>query len=140
MKTILLSAIFVMACCLPAFAQQKMYGPKSGSPERKAIVNAIRDYDLRKNPDISDETFVISGMRVQDGWAYANVEQKTSSGALVYGQAHVFLKKTGSVWKVAFSTFNDTEEVGAARLERLKKDNKNFPKQLAEYAMTFLAG
>jgi len=129
-----------MVCCLPAFAQQKMYGPKSGSAERKAIVNAIRDHDLRQKSDISDETFIISGMRVQDGWAYANVEQKTSSGALVYGQAHVFLKKTGSVWKVAFSTFNDTEEVGAAGLERLKKDNKNFPKQLAEYAMTFLAG
>ncbi len=135
-----MSAIFVMACCLPALAQQKMYGPKSGSLERRAIVNAIRDHDLRKNPDISEETFVISGMRVQDGWAYANVEQKTSSGALVYGQAHVFLKKTSNAWKVVFSTFNDTQEVGAAGLERLKKDNKNFPKQLAEYAMTLLAG
>ena len=132
--------MFVMAWCLPALAQQKMYGPKSGSPERKSIVNAIGDHDLRENPDISDETFVISGIKVQDGWAYANVEQKTSSGALVYGQAHVFLKKTGAVWKVAFSTFNATKEVGVDGLERLKKNNKNFPKQLAEYAMTFLAG
>ena len=140
MKTILLTTLFLLACCLPVFAQQKMYEPKKGSAERKAVINAIRDYDIRKNPDIPDETFVASGLKIQGNWAYANVEQKTSSGELVYGQAHIFLHKTRAVWKVAFSTFNDTNEVGVDGLERLKKKHKDFPKQLADYAMTFLAG
>ncbi|MBC7900181.1 MAG: hypothetical protein H7070_09025, partial [Saprospiraceae bacterium] len=120
MKTILLTSLFLLAFCLPALGQQKMYEPKSGSAERTALINAMRDHDLKKNPDISDETFVASGLKVQSGWAYANVEQKTSSGQLVYGQAHVFLQKTGNVWKVVFSTFNDKNEVGVDGLERLK--------------------
>ncbi len=138
MKTILLTLAFLLAFCSLAFGQQKMYEPKKGSGERMALIDTIRDFDLRKNPDISDEVFAASGLKVQGGWAFANVEQKTSSGTLVYGQGHVFLQKTGNGWKVVFSTFNDKKEVGLAGLDNLRKQNKNFPKQLAEYALTFL--
>ena len=140
MRKILLSAILLSVFGLTALAQQKMYEPKKGSAERTALMNAIRGYDVKRDARIANETFNISALRVSGNWAYANVEQQLSNNAESYGQAHVFLQKTGKNWKVAFSTYNDTNEVGAQGLERLKKKNKTFPKQLADFAMNYLAG
>jgi len=140
MKKILLFTILLFAFGLNAFAQQKMYEPKKESAERKALMNAIRDYDKKRDAAIADETFNVTALRVQGNWAYANVEQQLPGGVDSYGQAHVFLQKSGGKWKVAFSTYNDTDEVGVDGLDRLKKKNKSFPKQLAEFAMTYLAG
>jgi hypothetical protein len=117
-----------------------MYEPKRGSAERSAIMNAIRSYDSKRSSDLANETFSVTALRVQGSWAYANVEPRVASGADTYGQAHVFLRKSGSKWTVAFSTNNDSNEVGVDGLDRLRKNNRSFPKGLADFAMKYLAG
>ncbi|HUR97347.1 MAG TPA: hypothetical protein VMZ26_04685 [Pyrinomonadaceae bacterium] len=138
MKKLLLFSILLLAFASSALAQ-KAYEPKKGSAERTALMNAIRRYDVKRNAELANETFHVSPLRVQGAWAYASVEQQ-SPGSGSYGQAHVFLQKTGGKWKVAFSTYNDANEVGVDGLARLRKKNKSFPKGLADFAMKYLAG
>jgi hypothetical protein len=136
MKKIVMLSILLLAFGSTALAQNA-HEPKKGSPERYAIMNAIRAYDVKRDSGLTNETFVVSVLRVQGTWAYANVEQQ---GASSYGQAHVFLQKAGGKWKVAFSTYNDTNEVGVDGLARLRKKNRSFPRGLADFAMKYLAG
>ena len=65
MKKILLFAILVTAFCANAFAQQKMYEPKTGSAERKALMNAVRVYDVARNSDLDGEIFKVGVIKVQ---------------------------------------------------------------------------
>ena len=108
--------------------------------ERSALMNAIRVYDAKRNPNLANETLHVSALRVQGLWAYASVEPQLSGAGDSYGQAHVFLQKAGGKWKVAFSTYNDSNEVGVDGLDRLRKKNRSFPKGLADFAMKYLAG
>jgi hypothetical protein len=140
MKIILLFSGLLFVCGLNAFAQQRLYEPKRDSAERKALMNAIREYDTKRDAKLKDETFNVTALRVQGNWAYANVEQNLPEGVQSYGVAHVFLQKAGGKWKVAFSTYNDTNEVGVEGLERLKRNNRSFPRQLTDFAMNYLAG
>lgn len=140
MKKILLFSILLFLFGLNAFAQQRLYEPRRGSTERTALMNAIREYDIKRDAKLKDETFNVTALRVQGNWAYANVEQQLPDGIQSYGVAHIFLQKAGGRWKVIFSTYNDTNEVGIEGLERLKKDNRSFPKQLADFATNYLAG
>ena len=103
-------------------------------------MNAIRAYDSKRNAELVDEKFRVTALRVQGAWAYANVEPWLPGGGDTYGQGHVFLQKSGGKWKVAFSTYNDSNEVGVDGLERLRKTNRSFPRGLADYAMKYLAG
>ena len=137
-KTLLLSTL-ILAFASGVLAQ-KMYEPKRGSAERSAVMNSIRSYDSKRNGDLANETFSVTALRIQGNWAYANVEPRVASGGDTYGQAHVFLRKAGSKWVVAFSTYNDSNEVGVDGLERLRKNNRSFPKGLADFAMRYLAG
>ena len=140
MKKILLFSVLLFIFGLNAFAQQKIYEPKKNSAERTALMNAIRAYDSSRDQKLKAETFNVTALRVQGGWAYANVEQQLPEGFQSYGVAHVFLQKAGGKWRVVFSTYNDTNEVGIEGLERLKKKNRAFPKQLADFATNYLAG
>jgi hypothetical protein len=136
MKKTLVFPILFFVFASSALAQ-KAYEPRKGSAERVSIMNAIRFYDVKRDAGLAHETFLVSALRVHGTWAYANVEQQ---GANSYGQAHVFLQKTGGRWKVAFSTYNDNNEVGVEGLDRLRKKNRSFPKGLADFAMKYLAG
>lgn len=140
MNKILLLVTFLTIFGLNVFAQQKIYEPKKGSAERAALMDAIRAYDTARDPQLKTEIFEITALRIQGNWSYANIVQKLPDGVQSYDAAHVFLQKTGGKWRVAFSTYNDTNEVGVDGLEKLKKKNKTFPKQLAAFAMNYLAG
>ena len=139
MKNLLLFSLLLLTFASGAFGQ-KAYEPKRGSAERTAMMDAIRAYDVKRNAGLANETFQVSALRVQGAWAYANVEQQLPSGTDSYGQAHVFLQKVGGKWKVAFSTYNDSNEVGVDGLARLRKKNRSFPRGLADFAMRYLAG
>lgn len=140
MKKILLFSILLFLFGSNAFAQQKLSEPKRGSTQRSALMKAIREYDIKRDAKLKDETFNVTALRLQGNWAYANVEQQLPGGIQSYGVAHVFLQKAGGRWKVIFSTYNDKNEVGIEGLERLKKNNRSFPKQLADFATNYLAG
>ena len=139
MKKPLLFSILLLAFASGALAQ-KAHVARIGSAERTSLMNAIRAYDVKRNAELADEKFQVSALLVQGSWAYANVEQQLPSGADSYGQAHVFLQKAGGKWKVEFSTYNASNEVGVDGLERLRKKNRSFPKGLADFAMKYLAG
>ncbi len=140
MKKLLIFAVLTIIFSLSVFAQQKMSEPKKGSAERTALMDAIRDYDIQRDAKLSEEKFVVLALRTQGNWAFAQVEQQEQSGLESYGVAQVFLQKVGKKWKVSFSTYNNRDELGVDGLAKLKKKHKDFPKQLAEYALGFMAG
>ena len=132
MKTLLLFAFLLVTFATTSFSQ-KMMTPKAGSSDYKAIVNAIKSYDISEHDEFEVATYNVNTMRVQGTWAFASVEPKLQGDgeSLNYGVGHVFLQKTGTTWKVVFSTNNDKEQVGVDGLAKLKK-NKTFPKELAK--------
>jgi len=132
--------IFVIALTGSALAQNMMT-PKSGSADYKGIVAAINTYDVSKHDEFSVATYTVNTIRTQGVWAFASVEPKLQGDgeSLNYGVGHVFLQKKAGKWVVEFSTNNDKQQVGVDGLAKLKK-NKAFPKQLAKFAESQLAG
>ena len=137
-RTVLFS--FLLLALTSAALAQRSYEPKKGSTERTALMNAIRAYDSGRDAALANETFRVTALRVQGAWASANVDPQPAGGGDAYGQAHVFLQKVRGRWKVAFSTYNDSNEVGVDGMARLRKNNRSFPRGLADYAMRYLAG
>jgi len=141
MKKIILLVTLVLFGASVGFAQKKMYEPKTGSAERKALVDAIRVYDVARNGDFKGEIFKIHGLRVQGNWAFASVE-RTNLPEAGEGTGTAFLRRTGAAWKVMWSNHNDnTDEVGVDAVTRLRKKHKDFYKELADYGINgWLAG
>lgn len=140
MKKLITLAVFVIALSASAFSQT-MTTPKAVSADYKGIVAAIKTYDMTQRDEFEVATYTVTTIRVQGMFAFASVEPKLQGDgeALNYGVGHVFLQKKAGKWIVEFSTHNDKEEVGVDGLAKLKK-NKAFPKQLAKYAESQLAG
>lgn len=139
-KIITLAALILFTVSINS-AQKKMYEPKKGSAERKALVDAIRVYDVARNSDFEGEIFKIYALRVQGNWAFASVE-RTNLPEAGEGTHHAFLQKSGAGWKVMWSSYNDnTDEVGGDAIIRLRKKHKDLYKELADFAENgFLAG
>jgi hypothetical protein len=123
-----------------ALAQQKMYEPDKGSAERKALMNAIRVYDVARNSGLEGEVFEVTALKVQGNWAFASVERNNLPEA-VGGTRLAFLRKSGAGWKVMWSDYNDNEEVGVEALTRLRRKHRDLYKELADFAENgYLAG
>ncbi len=137
-KTILLVTLILFGASV-GLAQKKMYEPKQGSAERKALMSAIRVYDVARNSDLEGEIFGISALKVQGNWAFASVE-RTNLPEAGEGTHLAFLRKSGAGWKVMWSDYNDNNEVGVDALTRLRKKHKDFAKALADFAESQLAG
>jgi len=140
MKTLFLLAFVLVGFTFTSYGQA-MTTPKASSADYKGIVAAIKTYDISQHDEFEVATYTVNTIRVQGTWAFAAVEPKLQGDgeSLNYGVGHVFLQKTGTAWKVVFSSHNDKEEVGVDGLSKLKK-NKSFPKQLATFAESQLAG
>jgi len=140
MKKIILLVTLILFGASIGLAQKKMYEPKKGSAERKALMDAIRVYDVARNSDFEGEIFRIIALRVQGNWAFAVVE-RTNLPEAGDGTLHAFLQKSGAAWKVMWSNYNDNDEVGVGALVRLRKKHKDFYKELASFAENgWLAG
>ena len=141
MKKIILLVTLILFGASVGLAQKKMYEPKKGSAERKALVDAIRVYDVARNSDFEGEIFKIHALRVQGNWAFVSVE-RTNLPEAGDGTGTAFLRKTGAAWKVMWSNYNDnTDEVGVEAVTRLRKKHKDFYKELADYGINgWLAG
>jgi len=141
MKKIILFVTVILFGATVGLAQKKMYEPKTGSAERKALVDAIRVYDVARNSDFEGEIFKIHALRVQGNWAFVSVE-RTNLPEAGEGTGKAFLRKTGAAWKVMWSNHNDnTDEVGVDAVTRLRKKHRDFYKELADYGINgWLAG
>jgi hypothetical protein len=79
----------------PGVAAQAAYVPKPGSPERKAVADA-----MRAKGDIHDRVFVTRYLMVQDGWAWMVADPKSRDGKNSYEPESALLRKEGKAWKV----------------------------------------
>ncbi len=135
MKKIILLVTLILFGASVGLAQKKMYEPKKGSAERKALVDAIRVYDVARNSDFEGGIFKIHGLRVQGNWAFASVV-RTNLPEAGDGTHLAFLQKSGAKWKVVWSNYNDDENnVGSEALKRLRKKHKDLPKELTDFAI-----
>jgi hypothetical protein len=139
MKKLILFVTLILFGASVGLAQKKMYEPKKGSAERVAVLDAIRVYDVERNSDLKGETFDVNHLRVQGNWAFVSVERSNLPEA-GQGTHLAFLRKSGAVWKLMWSDYNDKDEVGVDALVRLRKKYKDFYKELAVFAESMLAG
>jgi len=89
-----LAGIFLFAVPCIASAQSTLHTPDKGSPERKAILDAVRTY--RKAPS---EVYTPTGFNVSGVWAYVAAPDPGDPDVDT-AAFEVILKKTGSTWKV----------------------------------------
>ncbi len=72
-----LALILLLGLC-PAHAQDALHSPPKGSPERKAIMDALR---LPVEKELKQKlTFVTHRLKVQDGWAFLSGRPQQLSG------------------------------------------------------------
>jgi len=139
MKKIVLLVTLILCGAFVGAAQQKMHEPEKESAVRKALMNAIRVYDVARNVELQGEIFKVSALQVQGNWAFASVERINLPEAA--GGTHLaFLRKSGAGWKVMWSDYNDNQEIGVDALARLRQKHNDFKKELASFAESHLAG
>jgi hypothetical protein len=83
----------------PAIANPNAYTPPPGSIERKAILDAYRA-EWTKPDSIKDVIFVVTHLKVHDGWAWLEVNPKSSDGSQQFESEQGLLHKEGAGWKV----------------------------------------
>jgi len=110
--------VLLMTAGQVARAQSGSYTPKKGSPERKAILDAVRKH--RKAPD---EVYTPTEFNVLKGWAY--VAARDPSDPEVDTEAfEVILHKSGKAWKVV----DEVSHIeGSDYNQELKRIRKRFP-------------
>ena len=101
----LLSLVVLLLAAQPALAQS-FHTPAPGTPERRALMNAIR-------PSVERELgapveFVVRTLRVGRGWAFAVVEPQRPGGGRIPAPepdfsdgvtTYAVLRNTGSGWR-----------------------------------------
>jgi hypothetical protein len=75
-------------------AQSEPYTPAKGSPERKAILDAVRKY--RKAPN---EVYIPSGFWIIEGWAYVSAPNPNDPDIDTEAFEYI-VRKTRGAWRV----------------------------------------
>ena len=132
--------VFILALSITSFAQS-VYSPEKGSPERKAILDALRvpvELDLKQKV-----IFVADHFKVQGTWAYVSgTPQNSSGGAPDYSKTKyaeqfdtgafdnnffALLRKTGGRWKVTHYLIGCTDVCYLDWWRRYKAPKAIFP-------------
>jgi hypothetical protein len=104
-----------------ALAQSQPHTPEKGTPERKAILDAVRKY--RKAPQ---EVYTPNGFNVLKGWAY--VSARDPSDPEVDTEAFEYiLRRTGNSWKVADEISHVEGSDWARDVKRIRKKFPSLP-------------
>lgn len=135
------AAIFVtLVFCFASIAiAQQVYTPEKGSPERAAILNALRIPVEKKLKQRI--VFVTDNFRVQGNWAFVSGEPRTPTGGKPNLKGTVFdghedafddnffglLKKTGGKWRVVTHALGCTDVCYADWWRRYKAPKAIFP-------------
>jgi hypothetical protein len=77
-----------------SFGQSGVYTPEKGSPERRAILDAVRKF--RKAPN---EVYTPNGFNVSKGWAYVSARDPGDPDVDTEAFEYI-VRKTGKAWKV----------------------------------------
>ena len=132
--------VFILALSITSFAQS-VYSPEKGSPERKAILDALRvpvERDLKQKV-----IFVADHFKIQGTWAYVSgTPQNSSGGAPDYSKTKyaeqfdtgafdnnffALLRKTGGRWKVTHYLIGCTDVCYLDWWRRYKAPKAIFP-------------
>lgn len=104
---LLLPLIFLMAAVIavPLSPQEatgkspKVHTPAPGSPERRAILDAMR---LKvKELHALDVLFVVRSMRVSEGWAWVYTLPRSTDGRELYEAFYALLHRERGGWYIA---------------------------------------
>lgn len=133
-------ALAILICLLTTLAAAQTT-PKQGSPERKAIMDAMRvpiEKDLKQKV-----IFQVDHLKVQGQWAFFSGKNLTPSGKKIdyrktrYKEAieHdafddwtcALVKKTGKKWKVVAYAIGATDVVWDGWYEKYKAPKAIFP-------------
>jgi len=136
----LLSVILILVAAITASAQSA-YTPEKGSPERKAILDALRvpvERDLKQKV-----VFVADNFKVQGTWAFVSgTPQNSSGGDPDYSKTKyadqvdsgafdnnffALLRKTGGKWKVTHYLIGCTDVCYLDWWSRYKAPKAIFP-------------
>ena len=139
MKRILPILLILIAAA--ALSAQQAYTPEKGSPERKAILDALRipvERDLKQKV-----MFVADNFKVQGPWAFVSgTPQNAHGGELDYARTKyadqvdsgafddnffALLKKTGGKWKVTTYAIGCTDVCYADWWRRYRASKAVFP-------------
>ncbi|MEP7076181.1 MAG: hypothetical protein ABI878_10240 [Acidobacteriota bacterium] len=115
----LFSAVFIAA--QTSHAQPRPYTPEKGSPERKAILDAVRKF--RKAPN---EVYTPYGFNVMQRWAM--VAARDPNDLEVDTEAFEYvLRKTGGSWKVVDQVSNIEGTDPNKEIKRIRRKYPSLP-------------
>lgn len=78
----------------------ELHTPADGSPERKAILDAV-GAELKRKDNFDDAVFDdVESLKVHHGWAYIVADVDDTEGA-PYGLVEALLREEGGRWKVS---------------------------------------
>jgi len=88
-----MSALFLALS--PGLAQAGAHTPPVGSPERKAIFDAMRALG-----DNHTRVFVVQSLKVEDGWAWVSAVPQSPDGSQHFEAESALLDNIGGRWRV----------------------------------------
>jgi hypothetical protein len=95
----LLTLVILAMLVNRVLASPEAHTPPPGSAERKAILDAYRA-EWTKPDSIKDVIFVVTHLKVHDGWAWLEVNPRSADGAQQFESEQGLLRKEGGGWKV----------------------------------------
>lgn len=124
MKKILilsLTAFFLTIVAQTSLGQTGVHTPEKGTPERKAILDAVRKY--RK---ASSEVYSPTAFRVSKDWALVAAPDPADPDVDTEAFS-VILRKTGGKWKVVDALSNVEGTDPAKEVKRIHKKYPSLP-------------
>jgi hypothetical protein len=106
-------------------AKSSVYTPAKGSKERKAIMDA-----MRAKGDDQDRVFVVTRLKVSNGWAWLDANPQSSDGSNRYESESALLQKQGSRWRVIDQPCGESDCDYAAELDRIQADYPDAPEAI----------
>jgi hypothetical protein len=109
--------------------------PPKGSAERKEIMDAIRAYMKDANIEM---VFVVNFLKVDKGWAWANVNPQSPDGQSHYEPIAVLLAKKNGTWKVVIDDCSQDPEATNPCPAMRKEFNGQLKKKFPEMPLDIL--
>jgi len=111
-----------LSLATPVFAESAPYTPQPGSPERKAIMDA-----MRAKGDDTNRVFVVRNLKVMGGYAWTDVQPRSTKTNDRFENESALLEYTASGWKVVDQPCGEEDCKADAELRRIRKAHPNAP-------------
>jgi hypothetical protein len=108
-------------------AADSVHFPPRGSPERNAIMHA-----MRMAGDLPNSELVIDYLKVRGDWAWMRVHPKSPEEARQYKSESALVHREGAGWKIEDQTCAGAECSDAKELERIEAAFPQAPKGIFE--------